>query len=295
MNRRMQRLLAGHRLYREPATGGDGGEGGGGGGEGNTEGAGGEGQSGSGEGGEGGEGAAGDKKPKVSDAEAKLLKEVMKLKDAAKKANDKLQAYEGIDAEKARKLLADAQAAEVAAQEAERKRLEEAGNFDAVKKQMVEQHTAQLSEKDTALKQAQDDLAAAHGTIAELTVGAAFSNSKYLADEFASTPRKARQLYGSQFEYVDGKIVGYDKPAGEKDRAPLVDAKGEPLSFEAAIAKIVDSDPDKDTLKKSKMKPGAASSTANATGTQQVTNSGTSNDPSSGLTKIQQALRAQKK
>ena len=72
---------------------------------------------------------------------------------------------------------------------------------------------------------------------------------------------KARVLYGTHFEFKDGAIVAYDKPAGSAERNILVDAKGDPLSFEAAIKKIVEADPDKDQLLKSKIKPGAGSKT----------------------------------
>jgi hypothetical protein len=135
-------------------------EGGGGGGEGNDRRQRRRGSSCSGgSSGEGGEGAAGDK---PTDAEAKLLKEVMKLKEQAKLANDKLKAYDGIDPVKARELQKAQEDAAVAAQEAERKRLlEEAGQFDAVKKQMVDQHTSEITKRDEAVKAANDALAAA--------------------------------------------------------------------------------------------------------------------------------------
>jgi hypothetical protein len=84
--------------------------------------------------------------------------------------------------------------------------------------------------------------------------------------------------------------VVYDKPAGAKDRAPLVDAKGDPLPFDAAIAKLVDADEDRDSMKKSKMKPGSGSTTTTATTTTAA------NEPAAtegGLSKIQAALRAQ--
>jgi hypothetical protein len=41
----------------------------------------------------------------------------------------------------------------------------------------------------------------------------------------------------------------------------LVDSKGEPLVFDVALAKLVDADPDKDTLIKSKLRAGAGSHT----------------------------------
>jgi hypothetical protein len=54
-------------------------------------------------------------------------------------------------------------------------------------------------------------------------------------------------------------VVAYDKPAGATDRTVLVDGSGNPLSFDKAIERIVDADPDRDTLRKSKMRAGAGS------------------------------------
>jgi hypothetical protein len=214
----------------------------------------------------------------------------MKLKEQARLANDKLKNYDGIDPVKARELQKAQEDAAAAAQEAERKRLLETGQFEAVKKQMVDQHTSEITKRDEAVKAANDALAAAQATISELTVGTAFSNSKYIADELHLTPRKVRALYGSHAAFEDGKVVVYDKPAGAKDRAPLVDAKGDPLAFDAAIAKLVEADEDRDSMKKSKMKPGSGSTTTTATTTTAA------NEPAAtegGLSKIQAALRAQ--
>lgn len=98
-------------------------------------------------------------------------------------------------------------------------------------------------------------------SISELTVGSAFAQSQFIRDELALTPSKTRVVYGNHFEFVDGKVVAFDKPAGAANRTPLVDAQGEPLAFEAALKKIVDADPDRDQLLRSKMKQGAASTT----------------------------------
>lgn len=72
---------------------------------------------------------------------------------------------------------------------------------------------------------------------------------------------KVRALYGTHFEFNDGQIVAYDKPAGAAERTMLVDGKGDPLSFEESIKKIIDADADRDQLIKSKTKPGAGSVT----------------------------------
>ena len=60
---------------------------------------------------------------------------------------------------------------------------------------------------------------------------------------------------------MDGQVVAFDKPRGAQNRTQLVDASGEALGFEAALKKIVDGDPDRDSIVRSKAKQGADSKT----------------------------------
>lgn len=201
---------------------------------------------------------------KPSDKEAELLKEVMKRK----KQNADLEAqigtlrtqlaqFDGIDIEQVKTLLAEKKAAE-------EKRLEEKGNWDALKKQMKE-------ENDKIVQRHVDENATLKATIAsqrelidKLTLGNAFGMSEFIAKEMPSySPEKAKKVFGDHFEIEDGRVVAYDKPRGAKDRAQLVDASGDPLDFEAALRKIVDADPDRDRILRPKGKPGAGSSTLN--------------------------------
>lgn len=201
------------------------------------------------------------KKTAPSDAEAALLKEVMQKKEEAKKAKDeaaalaaKLKEFEGIDPVAIRKLVEEQKAAE-------EKALEAKGEWETLKKQMNEQQAQQLAAKDAELAAAKEALANLNRQIADATIGNSFGNSQYIRDELVLTPVKARAVFGSHFEIQDGNVVAYDKPAGVKSRAMLVDVKGDPLGFEEAIRKIVEADSEQDHLLKSKMKPGAASST----------------------------------
>lgn len=167
--------------------------------------------------------------------------------------------FEGIDPEQVRKLLDEKK-------EAELKELERRGEFDQIRKQMVEQHQAEVASLRAQLQSNTSNLAseleAYKAQVTELTVGSAFSNSQFIRSELvdALTPNKVRALFGSHFELQGDKIVGFNKPQGSKDRVALVDGNGDPLSFELAIKKIVDADPDRDSMLKSKLKPGAGSS-----------------------------------
>jgi hypothetical protein len=200
-------------------------------------------------------------KSKPSDAEAKLLKEVMDKKTAlaaakaeAEQVKAQLKAFEGLDPVAVRALVAESEGRKV-------KELEDKGQWDTLKKQLVDTHAAEQVLTKSQLEVAVAKEAALSSKIADLTVGVAFGQSKFLAEDISYSVSKMRTFFGPHFEFDGEKVVGYDKPAGAKDRVVLMDAKGDALSFEAALAKLVDADPDRDSMKKSKVKPGAGSKT----------------------------------
>lgn len=255
MNKRTKFLLKAHGLYRDEA--GDGtGTGGGGTGDG---------ASGAGAGAGAGTGDDG-KGSKPSDAEAKLLKDLMKQKEAAKtlqqqieQANAQLKQFEGLDPVKIRELVA-------AQEEAARKELEKKGDYDRLTQQMAQRHAQELEAARAEASSVKQSAATLQQQIAELTVGTAFASSPFVKDGLTLTPSKARVIYGSHFEFKEGKVVGYDKPAGAAERTPLVDGSGNPLVFDAALKHLVENDPDKEQLIRSTVKPGAGSGTQPAKG-----------------------------
>lgn len=222
------------------------------------------------EGGEGGEKSGDDGKGTesgdagkggMSDSDAKLLKELMAQKNRAKElaaelegAKKRLSDFDGVDPAKARKLLADEE-------EAARKAAEARGEYDRLLAQMGERHQAEQAALNGRLSEAQTTVSALQKEIAELTVGSAFSGSAFVNSDLTLTATKARVIYGSHFEYKDGKVVGYDKPAGASDRTMLVSSTGEALSFDEALRALVEKDPDRDRLLRGKAKAGAGSAT----------------------------------
>lgn len=279
MNLRVQQLLRLHRLYKE--AGEDGGMAGGASGKdgqgdsGGSDGAG----AGTGDGGEDDKSGAGDKGGKsgeadgsgkggdntqLSDADAKILRDLMKHKGRARELEGELSAvreqlarFEGLDPQKMRELLKKEEDAERAAAEAR-------GEYDRIIKQMGERH---LSEKQL-LEQRTEELARSNSAlaqqIAELTVGQAFGASQFVAKDLTLTPTKARVIYGAHFEFKDGKVVGYDKPAGASERTVLVDSAGEPLSFDEALRALVNKDPERDHMLRTSAKSGAGSASSNS-------------------------------
>lgn len=195
----------------------------------------------------------------ISDREAELLRDLMKNKDARKAAEEvaaeaakKLAQFDGIDPDEARRLKQEKIDAEKAAAEA-------AGDFEKVKKMMAEEHTKALEAEKAAAKKANEDLSAANRRINDLTIGSAFSDSSFIKDELLLTPAKTRQVYESHFEVEGNVVVGYNKPRSDASRAKLVNASGDPLSFDEAMKRIIDADPDRDKMLRSKMAKGAKS------------------------------------
>jgi hypothetical protein len=196
-----------------------------------------------------------------TEAEKKLLRDVMakkaKLKDVTTELDAvkaQLAAFKDINLDEVKSLLAEKQTAALAAEEAK-------GNFDRVKEMMVEAHNSEKKALTDQIAALTTTLAAKDGAIGELTVGRSFSESKFILDELVLPPAKARALYGSHFAIEDGKVIAYDKPAGQADRTALVGADGKNLSFEDAMKKLINSDPERDSLIKVNTKPGAGSNT----------------------------------
>lgn len=263
---RFLRLARLHKLMDQADDGSGQGKGGGGGGDAGTGDDGNKGGSKGGDEGAKGKGdddagqKGGDGNKGVSDEVAKLLRETMQRKEkidnltkelgTAQAVLKQLEELGGLDSLKT--LVTEKRTAE-------EQQLEAKGEWDRLKARMAEENQRVVSEKEALLTAANDKAAKLEVQINELTIGAAFSRSKFIPESLLLTPAKARVIYGSHFDLIDGAVVAYDKPRGEANRTPLVDASGTNLSFELAIQKIVENDPEKDNILKSKVKAGAGS------------------------------------
>lgn len=198
-------------------------------------------------------------KAKPTDAEAKLLKELMKRKESEKAAKAELDSLKatlsGLDLEEARQLLA-------AKKEAEEKALEAKGDYERIKQRMAEEHQKEVDALKSQLAELNGAKSASDQRIADLTVGTQFSQSHFIQEELVLPPTKARALYGQYFEIEDGQVVGYDQPRGATNRTALVNSYGQPLPFDDAMRKIIEADPEKDHLIRAKAKQGAGSNSA---------------------------------
>jgi hypothetical protein len=189
----------------------------------------------------------------VSPEVAALLKETMKRKADNAELVAKLKAFEGIDPAAIKELMAANDATKLAAKEAADKLLADAGKFDLLKTSMAEQHAKDLKVIQDKLDLAEATRTKSDTTIGDLTIGQSFNNSAFVKDELILTPAKARTVYGTHFETENGKVVAYDKPRGEANRAPLVDASGNAVDFDAAMKRLIDADPEKDSMLRSKL------------------------------------------
>lgn len=224
---------------------------------------------------------------KSKKAGADLLKENMKRKEKERSLSDLLAKYGDIDPTRARQLLEAEQAAEQTRREAEQAELERRGEFDAVKKQMIEAQLTQLAERDERYAALESEKNALQSKLVELTVGASFGGSNFLREKALMTPAKARVIYGSHFDVSeDGSVVGYDKPSGHKERTVLVDGEGKPLPFESAIERILRADPEADALLRSEAKQGAGSGSKPSHKVTTPVNRSTMDKLTSGLGKI---------
>lgn len=233
------------------------------------------------------------KPPGISDSDAKLLKDAMRHKSRAKElegelnqVKESLKKFEGIDPVKVRELLQQKQEEELRAAESR-------GEYDRILKQMGERHKEEAAALNAQLEAQKNATSSLQAQIAELTVGNSFASSRFVSEDLTLTPAKARVVYGAHFEFKDGKVVGFDKPAGASDRTVLVNSSGDPLSFDEALRKLVESDPDKDQLIRAKSRAGSGSSTTSK-GAQQALNKAAQASAAklSGADKIAAGLKA---
>jgi hypothetical protein len=203
-----------------------------------------------------------DDKPKMSESEAKLLKESMKRKARIKELEQeltefksKLTQFDGIDPDSIKQLLKERE-------DAEKTKLEQQGNWNALKEKMAKEHQAEKEQLKQQIEQMQQQFQGSQQVIEKLTLSHQFDSSKFISDELVLTPRKAKAVYGSYFDIDEqGHVIGYDKPRGESNRTQLVDGSGDPLPFDEAMKRLIEVDPDRDELLKAKRRAGAGSST----------------------------------
>lgn len=201
------------------------------------------------------------KKKSPTDAEAKLLKELMKQKQALKDAEAKAKALEerisGVDLDAAREALKQLE-------DAENKELERKGEYDRLLAKQREAAEAAIKDREAKLAETIEQNRKLMESMNGLAISNAFSNSRFIVDKLTLTPNKAKAIYGEYFDITDGNIVAYDAPRNSPNRTPIVDSSGNNVDFETAMQQIIENDPDKEYLIKSELKSGSGAKPSNA-------------------------------
>lgn len=213
-------------------------------------------------------------KNKPTDKEAALLREVMEKKAKTKELEDKLKAFEGIDPEMFKTLKAAADKAEADRVAAEKTAAEKSGDFDRLKKMMADEHQKQLDKVTAENAATKSTLDGALKVINDLTVGSAFSNSSFITNELVLTSGIAKTVFSDHFDVEDGRVVAFDKPRGATNRTKMVDGSGNSIGFEDAMKKLVEANPDRDKMLRSKLKDGTGSKTDNTNGNNKTNTDG---------------------
>lgn len=203
-------------------------------------------------------GKDGKEKPQPSDAEAKLLKEVMERKASEKALKEQLAALTGT--------LGDLKAEDIAKlvqekKDRERADLEKRGEYDRILEQVKGEHAKVVQSLQAEIEALKGETSKRADELVELTVGRSFSESQFIRERSVLPASIARREFGAYVDLVDGKPVVHDKPRGAAERTPLVGADGKPKSFEEGIAQLYETHPDSKSLLKALGNPGAGSHT----------------------------------
>jgi hypothetical protein len=194
-------------------------------------------------------------KPKDDDAAA----EVARLQAELAARDARLATYDGLDPEAAKAAIAAKSEAEAARVAAERAKAEAEGNWERVRELMVEERDAREAKLKAEIDELRSGNQSTQQRLDSLTLDRAFSDSKFIRDDVALSPAKIRHLFNDYVDLVDGSPVVYDKPKDAKGRTLVTDGNGKALAFNDAIKKVIEADPDKDSMLKSDARAGAGS------------------------------------
>lgn len=193
--------------------------------------------------------------------QAPTAEEIAQLRADLAAAQAAAAKFDGIDPEVAKANAKKVADAEAAARKAETEKAQAEGNFERLRELQNEEHQAQLTAAQTERDNERTRAAQAAADAVAARREAAFAKSKFFATETILTADRAERLYGDYVEIENGVAVVYDAPKTAAKRAVVMDTKGKPLSFDDAMKKVFENEPDKDSFLKSKVKPGAGSTT----------------------------------
>ena len=180
------------------------------------------------------------------------------LAEAEKAKSEIASKYDGIDPEKAKEAME-------AMAKAEKGALERKGEYDKALKMQEESFTDLIAKKDKVIDALEQKMSTLESKMKTVSVERSFSNSSFINEDVALSPNRMMQLWGDHFEVTeDGSMRAYNEPVSSRTKILLLNDHGKPASFDEALEKIISSQPDSSLFLKSKLKPGAKSSSEQA-------------------------------
>jgi hypothetical protein len=170
------------------------------------------------------------------DTIATLNAEAKTHRTAKEKAEGELAKYKGPDGK-----LVDPETAIKAVDTVSKldaKTLIDAGEVDKVRKEIGDQFTAQLTEKDAALSERD-------AAIAKLNIDKVFDGSDFVRDRLAVPRDMFQATFAGNFKYEDGKVVAYGR---DGNKLLSKKAAGEYASADEALELLVEAHPQKDAI-----------------------------------------------
>lgn len=165
---------------------------------------------------------------KARNAEAKQHRE------RAEAAESAIKAFEGLDAEVARKALATVK-------NLDDKKLVDAGQVETVKAEVNKAWEGKFAEISKELE-------TVRGQLVNEVVGGAFARSKFLTEKTVLPPDLAQAAFGKHFKVENGKLAAFDAEGN-----PIFSRSkpGSSADFDEAIEILVDAYPRKDSILRS--------------------------------------------
>lgn len=149
-------------------------------------------------------------------------------------ADKALKAFEGIeDPEVARKAVETVK-------NLDQKKLIDAGEVEKLKAEVQKAMAAKLEEKDK-------ELAAKDAVLQRELIGGRFARSSYIKEKLIIPTDMVEAKFGNHFKIVDGKVLAYD---AQGNQVYSKEKPGEAAEFDEAIAFLVETYPNRDSILK---------------------------------------------
>lgn len=170
----------------------------------------------------------------TSEAIKRLNYEAMDRRKSLTEAQEKLKAFDGMDAAAAKQALDNLS-------KIDQKKLIDAGEVDKVRNEITKSWESKVAEKQAELEKL-------HGQLNSELIGGNFARSPVLVGDnrkLAMVPAVAQSYFGGNFKVEDGKTVGYDRHGNK------IYSKSNPselAGFDEAIISLAESDPNRDHI-----------------------------------------------